>query len=93
MLADTNRFWKWAAFSQNLRPVNDRFMGRSIRTDRWRYTEWAIAASENAGVELYDETADPKENVNVAGEDANQAAIAELKKQLKNGWKAAMPKP
>ena len=35
--------WKKAAFSQYLRPPSPGkppYMGRSVRTDRWRYTEW-----------------------------------------------------
>lgn len=93
LLADPDRAWKAAAFSQYLRPGKDRVMGRSIRTDRWRYTEWRTARNESMGVELYDEHADPQENVNVAGEAAHQAVVAELKQQLRDGWKAAVPKP
>ena len=33
-------------------------MGRSIRTERWRYTEWAGGAK---GKELYDQDKDPHE--------------------------------
>ena len=42
-------------------------MGYSMRTDRYRYTEWAEPGKEPAGVELYDHQADPAENVNIAG--------------------------
>ena len=38
-------------------------MGCSIRTDRWRYTEWAEGAS---GIELYDHWADSMEFNNLA---------------------------
>jgi uncharacterized sulfatase len=66
-------------------------MGRSLRTDRWRYTEWVDGKNENAGVELYDELADPQENVNVAGEARHQELVAQLAKQLHEGWAAAVP--
>jgi uncharacterized sulfatase len=37
--------WEGAAFTQILRPGAGRpVMGRSVRTDRWRYTEWAGGA-------------------------------------------------
>ena len=38
-------------------------MGCSIRTERWRYTEWAEGAS---GRELYDHYGDPMEFNNLA---------------------------
>jgi arylsulfatase A-like enzyme len=91
LLEKPDQPWKSAAFSQYLRPGKDRFMGRSIRTDRWRYTEWVDAKNESAGVELYDEQTDPKENVNVAHEPGNQAIAAELAARLKAGWRSAQP--
>ncbi len=91
LLTAPSKPWKKAAFSQYLRPGKDRFMGRSVRTDRWRYTEWTNGKDESAGVELYDEVGDPKENVNLAGEAANKAVVAEMAKLLHAGWKAATP--
>ncbi len=91
LLTDPARAWKPAAFSQYLRPGKDRFMGRSIRTDRWRYTEWMNGKNESAGIELYDEQTDPQENVNLAQEPANQAIAAELKQRLHDGWQTAQP--
>lgn len=59
--------WNGVAVTQVLRPSDDRLdsmvMGCSIRTQRWRYTEWAEGA---AGVELYDHHADPQEFNNLA---------------------------
>lgn len=48
-------------------------VGRSIRTARWRYTEW-----ENGSRELYDHDADPDEAVNLAGTPRYDAIIQKL---------------
>lgn len=89
LLADSARMWKPAAFSQYLRPGADKFMGRTIRTDRWRYTEWVNGKNESAGIELYDEQTDPRENMNLAQEPEHQALATALAAQLKAGWRAA----
>jgi hypothetical protein len=39
--------------------------GRSLRTERWRYTEWE---GGKTGVELYDHAVDPEERKNLAGD-------------------------
>jgi hypothetical protein len=54
-------------------------MGRSVRTDRWRYTEWD---GGRLGVELYDEMNDPKESKNLASDPRYAATRAELKRLL-----------
>lgn len=102
LLSDRNRRWKTAAFTQFLRegkwtaPDGVEYMGRSIRTDRYRYVEWRRwkAASEDPQVvarELYDHESDPLETVNVAGLEGNTATCAKLAKQLHAGWRAALP--
>jgi iduronate 2-sulfatase len=53
--------------------------GRSIRSARWRYTEWN--GGQN-GVELYDHDADPAETRNVAADPALAATVAGLKALL-----------
>ncbi len=99
LLDDPARPWKSAAFSQYARRGSSKsmgrgpetFMGRSIRTDRWRYTEWTDGKEQNAGRELYDHETDPAENVNLAGEPAQRPIAARLAEQLKAGWRAALP--
>lgn len=91
LLEKPDQPWKAAAFSQYLRPGKDRFMGRSIRTERWRYTEWVDGKQGNAGIELYDHQTDPAENANVAADPANRAIAMQLAAQLQAGWRAAVP--
>ena len=59
--------WKGEAITHILRPADSRLkkmtMGCSIRTARWRYTEWSEG---KAGIELYDHTEDPNEFNNLA---------------------------
>ena len=66
-------------------------MGCSIRTDRWRFTEWK-KGKETVALELYDHWDDPAENVNLADRTEHAPLIEILKKQLGRGWQAARPK-
>jgi iduronate 2-sulfatase len=54
-------------------------LGRSVRTARWRYTEWDGGAR---GVELYDHQNDAGEYRNLAREAQYAATVAELKQLL-----------
>ncbi|MCX7825864.1 MAG: sulfatase [Verrucomicrobiae bacterium] len=88
--------WKHAAFSQVTRGANvataptpgqkkrksmaKPIMGRSIRTERWRYTEWDEG---RAGVELYDHDNDPGEMTNLANRPEHKELIAQLSRQLR----------
>jgi arylsulfatase A-like enzyme len=93
LLAKPGQPWKQAAFSQFLRPGKTKFMGRSIRSDRWRYTEWKDEKGGSAGVELYDEQGDPREDINLAAQPEKSTIISELAQKLHDGWRAALPKP
>jgi iduronate 2-sulfatase len=66
-------------------------MGYTIRSDRFRLVVWRDHRdpdSEPVFVELYDHKADPQETRNVAG--SHPQIVSELKKQLSQGWKAAL---
>ncbi|MEN3941155.1 sulfatase [Prosthecobacter sp. SYSU 5D2] len=93
-LLDTpDRPWKKAAFSVYLRRGPEGYKGRSIRTDRWRYTEWKTPKGKDAGTELYDHDNDPKETVNLAADAKHAETVQQLSAQLAAGWKEAVPAP
>jgi iduronate 2-sulfatase len=55
------------------------FPGYSIRTDRWRYTQWDGGGK---GDELYDHTTDPHEFANLAKDPAHADVVARLQREL-----------
>ena len=91
LLKNPDQEWKKAAFSQYLRTGKPPHTGRSLRTDRWRYTEWHDLKGKPTGVELYDELNDPQETVNLANDPTHTEAVKQLAAQLHIGWKAAQP--
>ena len=58
------------------------YLGRTMRTERWRYVEWADKEGKIAAVELYDHQSDPEENQNVADRGENKGVVDELHKQM-----------
>jgi flagellin-specific chaperone FliS len=65
-----------------------------MRTERHRFTVW-VARNDPSKVEtteLYDHTADPQENQNLAGRPENAALVENLMKQWRTGWRGALPK-
>ncbi len=55
--------------------------GYSIRTPRYRYTEWGPDGRD--GAELYDHRSDPKESVNLASQPTAARIVAELSNLLR----------
>lgn len=61
------------------RADKSKFLGRTIRTDRYRYTEWGEGAFGN---ELYDYDRDPEELSNLARDPEYASLVKRLKTQL-----------
>ncbi len=74
LLANPKTTIKDAAFTLVTRGPGQ--YGQSVRTERWRFTQWSDGAHE-----LYDHNSDAEENHNVAT--ANPAVVAELAARLK----------
>jgi uncharacterized sulfatase len=73
--------WERAAYSQVQRGGKNKggFMGRSVRTERWRYTEWDEG---RAGIELYDHDTDAEEMKNLANDPPQAQVVAQMKALL-----------
>ncbi len=100
--------WKTATFSQFVRPdvpyvegVEDTYdlysrMGFSVRTMRYRYTEWVDFDFEahrpewgapEAPTELYDYVSDPDGTSNVAEDPEYARVVEKLRERLRLGWR------
>lgn len=77
LLGDPSADWKRPAYTQVKRGD---LPGYSVRTERWRYTEWAGGAS---GVELYDHETDPEEQKNLATVSEFQPIVTEMRGLLR----------
>lgn len=78
LLDDPAQPWKQAAFTQLRRGEN--VAGRSVRSERFRYTEWDEGRQ---GVELYDHDSDPHEYRNLAQDEAHAGTLRELQTLLR----------
>jgi len=99
LLENPEREWKSAVFSQYPRPgllchdPEKMVMGYSMRTKRYRYTEWIqLKSGRRVGGELYDHEKDPEENVNVIDKEEYAGVVKKLKKRMKAGWRGTRPK-
>jgi len=91
MLKDASakgRGWTISQVTRGRGRSGQRFFGYTLRTARWRYTEWDEGG---AGRELYDHDGDPKELTNLAGNTAHAATVAELSSQLRAAVQTTFP--
>jgi iduronate 2-sulfatase len=80
LLDDPAGQWTKPAFTQVWR---NGFAGYSVRTERYRYTEWDSGAK---GVELYDYETDPDESRNLASDPTHATVAAQLKGLIRKNW-------
>jgi len=92
LLGDPDRPWKEAVFGQYRRGGLDGVLGRTVRTDRYRYVEWVdLSSGAVRARELYDHQHDPWENINVADRAPYASLVDSLSTVLRDGWQAALP--
>lgn len=73
--------WDHPAITQVRRgPAASPYMGYSIRTEKWRYTEWD---GGKRGAELYNELNDPREEKNLAADPGHQKVVGEMQRRLR----------
>ncbi len=81
LLKNPDAKWDHPAITQVRRgAAESAYMGYSIRTEKWRYTEWDNGMR---GVELYDETADPQELRNLTADPKQAALLDDMKERLR----------
>lgn len=86
LLSDPLQPWKRAAFTV-CRMAG--YTGRSVRTKRWRYTDWQSCATSQRQFELYDLDSDPFEQTNLALDPDYRNERTILANLLQRGWQAA----
>jgi uncharacterized sulfatase len=81
LLRDPMASWDHPAVTQVRRGnATTGFMGYSVRTEQWRYTEWDEGTR---GIELYDEKLDPQELRNLAADPDRTQVVEEMRRLLR----------
>lgn len=88
LLRDPARVWKTAAFSQYQRENGS--MGYTMRTERYRFTEW-VKDGQVIARELYDHRDAELDLVNLADRPEYADLVKELSAQRQAGWQGARP--
>jgi arylsulfatase A-like enzyme len=77
-----------AAVTTNVGAEGRRYFGYTLRTPRWRYTEWDEG---ELGRELYDHESDPRELTNLASRPEHASTVAALSEQARLAAKGTFP--
>jgi len=86
LLDDPLAAWEKPAVTQLTR---GKFAGYSVRTERWRYTEWDEGRQ---GSELYDYAADPEEEHNLISDPRHAQIVSELKALIEKPRRTGTPR-
>lgn len=78
----------WALTQVTRGRPQERWFGYSLRTPRWRYTEWDQG---RAGRELYDHQTDPRELTNLAERPEHADTVKQLAAELKAAVESTFP--
>ncbi len=76
LLKNPNLPWKEAVFSRY-------FRGDSVKTDRYRYTEWRGKDGKVYARMLYNHKVDPVENVNISELPRNKELVEKMSNMLR----------
>ena len=91
LLNDPQRSWDFPARTVEARVDRNRdrgVVGHSLRTERFRYTEWDQGKQ---GMELYDHDRDPSEQNNLYRDPAFEETIAGLRRSLRSTSTGRLP--
>lgn len=77
-----------ASVTTNVGSDGKRFFGYTLRTPRWRYTEWDEGRK---GRELYDHEADPRELTNLAEKPEHAKTVEDLSQKVRATTKMTFP--
>jgi len=86
-LKNPNKTFESVALSQHARH-GERYMGKAIRTHRFRYVRWTeMKSGRKVHQELYDHQSDPNETRNVVGQSEYSDQVRQLEQQLVQSFK------
>lgn len=93
LFENPDQLWKRAVFSQHPReiPGLGPGMGYSMRTSRYRYTEWGALDSPYRTAELYDYKGQPLEIENLANQPEAKTLANGLAAMMREGWRGSLP--
>jgi len=96
LIEDPGRPWKQAVFAHRKHMWHDRLkvydIAHTVRTGRYRYSEYLDGKGEVLYKELFDYREDPLEEENRAERPEYACIIEELTGMIKRGWQAFRPK-
>jgi len=93
LFENPDQLWKRAVFSQHPReiPGLGPGMGYTMRTSRYRYTEWGALDTPYRTAELYDYKGQPLEIENLANVPDAKTLANGLAAIMREGWRGSLP--